>query len=58
MLMDKILALFDDCAPDVKNVLARVLEKERAMLSYDKPPGLVEDIRHIIDAEVRGSDET
>ena len=53
MLKDKILELFQDYEPEVRAVIARVLDEEWARLSYQRPPGILEEIRQIVDAEVR-----
>ena len=53
MLREKILELFRECEPEVQSVIARVLEEEWALLSYERPRGIMEKIRQIIDAEVR-----
>ncbi len=53
MLKDKILELFRDYEPEVQVVIARVLEEEWARLSYERPRGILEEIRQIIDAEAR-----
>ena len=53
MLQEKILELFRDYDPEVQEVIARVLEQEWAHLSYQRPRGIAEEIRHIIDAEVK-----
>ena len=53
MLKDKILELFRDYEPEVQSVIARVLEEEWARLSYERPRGILEEIRQIIDAEAR-----
>jgi len=59
MLKDKILDLFRDCEPDVQDVLANIIDLEWANLSYDKPRGVTEQIRQIIDGEARrAEDET
>ena len=54
MLKDKILELFQDYEPDVQRVIAKVLEEEWARLSYERPRGILEEVRKVIDAEVRG----
>lgn len=54
MLRDKILDLFREYDPEIQNVIARVLEEEWARLSYERPRGMSEEIKHIIDAEVKG----
>lgn len=53
MLKDKILELFREYEPEVQEVIARVLEEEWARLSYERPRGIREEIRQIIDAEVK-----
>ena len=53
MLKEKILELFQDYEPEVQEVIARVLEEEWARLSYERPRGILKEIRQIIDAEVR-----
>ena len=59
MLRDKILDLFRDCEPDVQDVLTNIIDVEWAKLSYDKPRGVTEQIRQIIDDEAkRSEDET
>ena len=52
MLKDKILELFQDYEPEVQVVIARVMDKEWARLSYQRPRGILEEIRQIIEAEV------
>ena len=53
MLKDKILELFRDYEPEVQVVIERVLDEEWARLSYQRPRGIREEIRQIIDTEVR-----
>ena len=53
MLKDKILELFRDYEPEVQEVIERVLEEEWARLSYERPRGILEQVRQIIDAEAR-----
>ena len=53
MLREKILELFRECEPEVQSVIERVLDEEWALLRYERPRGIMEKIRHIIDAEVR-----
>ena len=53
MLKEKILELFKECEPEVQSVIARVLDEEWALLSYERPRGIMEKIRQIIDAEVK-----
>ena len=53
MLKDKILELFQDYEPEVQVVITRVLDEEWARLSLQRPHGIIEKIRQIVDAEVR-----
>jgi hypothetical protein len=53
MLRDRIIELFKNYDPDIREVLSEVLDKEWARLSYDKPRGIIDEIRQIIDAQVR-----
>ena len=56
MLREKILELFKECDPEVKSIIARVLDAEWAKLSYEKPRGIIDEIRHIVDSEARSKD--
>lgn len=59
MLSDAIRDLFRECEPDIQEVLAKIIETEWAKLSYERPKGVIEQIRQIIDAEAgRSEDET
>ena len=53
MLRDKILELFHEYDPEVQVVIGRVLDKEWERLSLRNPRGIIQDIRDIIDAEVK-----
>lgn len=53
MLREKILELFRECEPEIQSVIARVLDEEWARLSHERPRGIMERIRQIIDDEVR-----
>lgn len=53
MLKERILELFRDHEPEVREVIARVLEEEWAHLSLERPRGIRERIRQIIDDEVK-----
>lgn len=53
MLRDKILELFREYDPEVQAVIERVLDKEWERLSLRSPRGIIQDIRDIIDSEVR-----
>jgi len=57
MLREKILELFKGCDPEVRNVIARVVDAEWAKLSYEKPRGIIDEIRHIVDSEARLKDD-
>ncbi len=57
MLREKILSLFKGCEPEVQAILAEVIDREWAKLSYEKPKGIMEDIRQIIDAQARLSED-
>ena len=57
MLREKIMELFRDCDPDVREVLSEVLDREWARLSYERPRGIVDEIKQIIDARARLSDD-
>jgi len=56
MLRQKILDLFGECDPEVQDVIAHVLDAEWARLSMKKPPGIVEEIRQIINEKVELSE--
>lgn len=53
MLKERIVELFRDCEPEVREVIGRVLDEEWARLSLDRPRGIMEKIRQIIDDEVK-----
>jgi hypothetical protein len=57
MLREKILDLFHECDPEVRNVIERVLDAEWAKLSYERPRGIIDEIRHIVDSEARLKDD-
>lgn len=57
MLREKIISLFKECEPEVQEILAEVLAKEWEKLSLDKPKGIKEDIRAIIDDKARSLDD-
>ena len=56
MLRERILGLFREYDADVQQVIARVIEAEWAKLSYEKPRGIIEEIRQIIDDTVELND--
>lgn len=51
MLKDKILELFKDYDPEVRVVIARVLDEEWANLSYQRPRHMSEKIKKIIEEQ-------
>ena len=53
MLREKILDLFQECDPEVRVIIARVLDAEWAKLSYEKPRGIIDEIRQIVDSQAR-----
>ena len=53
MLRDRIRDLFKDEDPDVQNVIERVIEEEWANLSYQRPPRILDEIKDIIESEVK-----
>ena len=53
MLRDRIRDLFKDEDPDVQNVIERVIEEEWANLSYQRPPRILEEIKGIVESEVK-----
>ena len=53
MLREKILDLFQECDPEVKAIIERVLDAEWAKLSYEKPRGIIDEIRQIVDSQAR-----
>ena len=57
MLRERIVELFKDRDPKVQAVIARVIEEEWKRLSYRQPRGILDEIKHIIDAEVRSDED-
>ena len=53
MLKERILELFHEYEPEVQNVINRVLEEEWERLSLERPRGIMDRIRQIIDEEVK-----
>lgn len=53
MLKEKISELLKEYDPEIQNLIERVLEEEWALLSYERPRGIMEKIRQIIDVEVK-----
>ena len=53
MLRDRIRDLFKDEDPDVQKVIERVIEEEWANLSYQRPPRILEEIKDIVESEVK-----
>lgn len=52
MLRDTILGLFQDCEPEVQQILANVITLEWEKLSY-KNPQLKNEIRQIIEDAIK-----
>jgi len=57
MIREKIISLFKEYDAEVQEVVAEVLEKEWEKLSMLNPRGIKDDIRAIIDARARLSDD-
>ena len=57
MIREKIISLFKEYDGEVQEVVAKVLEKEWEKLSMLNPRGIKDDIRAIIDARARLSDD-
>lgn len=53
MLEEQIAKLLRDIDPKVMSVISRVLAAEQAKLHQKNPRGINEDIRQIIEEEVR-----
>ena len=56
LLQEKVLALFKDYDPQIREVIAEVLGVEQEHLSMKNPRGAVEKIKDIIDRVAK--DET
>lgn len=57
MLREKIIDLFSECDPEVRSIIGRVIDAEWAKLSYEKPRGIMDEIRRIVDSEARLADD-
>lgn len=55
-MRDRIRDLFIECDADVQEVLAKVLDLEWARLSVEKPRGITDEIKNIVDAEAGGDE--
>lgn len=55
-MRDRIRDLFKECDADVQAVLAKVLDLEWARLSFEKPRGIIDEIKNIVDAEAGGDE--
>ncbi len=55
-LQEKVLALFKDYDPKIREIIAEVLAAEQEHLSMKNPRGVVEEIEDIIDRVAK--DET
>lgn len=56
LLQEKVLAMFKDYEPAVREIIAEVLILEQEHLSMEKPRGIIEKIEDVIDRVVK--DET
>ncbi len=52
-MKDRLLDLLSSLEPDLKMIVAEVIEKEREYLDMLKPRGIKEEIRDIIDKYAR-----
>ena len=57
MLKDRILELFQEYDPEVRQVIAQVLDEEWANLSYQRPPQMAEKIKKIIEEHVANDED-
>jgi uncharacterized protein YaaR (DUF327 family) len=48
-MKEKLLELIKQLDPELRELVAEVIEKEREYLDYLKPRGVVEEIRDLID---------
>ena len=57
MLKDRILELFQEYDPEVRRVIAQVLDEEWANLSYQRPRQMNEKIKKIIEEQVANDED-
>ena len=55
MMKEKLLELIKELDPDLQELVAEVIEKERDYIELLKPRGVKEDIRDLIDKHARFS---
>lgn len=55
-MKEKLLELIRQLDPDLQELVAEVIEKEREYIDYLKPKGIKEDIRDLIDKHVKFSE--
>lgn len=53
MMQEKLLELIKTLDPDIQELVAEVLEKEREYLDMLKPKGVKEEIRDLIDRHAK-----
>lgn len=53
MMRDKLLDLIKNLDPDIQELVAEVLEKERDYLDMLRPRGIKEEIRDLIDKHAK-----
>jgi cell division protein FtsB len=52
-MKEKLLVLIKKLEPELQEVVAEVIEKEREYLDFLKPRGVVEEIRDLIDRHAK-----
>jgi len=52
-MKEKLLELIKQLDPELQELVAEVIEKEREFLDYLKPRGVVEEIRDLIDRHAK-----
>ncbi len=52
-MKENLLALIKTIDPDLQELIAEVIEKEREYIDYLKPRGVKEDIRNLIDRHAK-----
>jgi hypothetical protein len=53
MMREKLLALIKQLDPDLHELVAEVIEKEREYIDLQKPRGVKEDIRDLIEKHAK-----
>jgi uncharacterized protein YaaR (DUF327 family) len=57
MMRDKLLDLIKNLDPDIQELVAEVLEKERDYLDMLRPRGIKEEIRDLIDRHAQNDSD-